>query len=416
MFKKSNLIIVFLICIILMQCSKKNPTKTLTPENKPSIDLASAEKSLLQSDNKFGLKLFQEVVRQEKDKNVFISPLSVSMALGMTYNGANGSTQEAMQKTLELNGLTLQEVNESYQHLIGLLSGLDPKVQFQIANSIWYRQGWTFEEEFIDLNRTYFNAAVKGMDFDDPGAADTINAWVSENTNGRIQTIVDPPIDPSLVMFLINAIYFKGAWTYQFDKNATTDWLFYLPNGSTVPCRLMGQKSEYPYYENSDFQLVNLPYGEGDFSMLIFLPREGKKVDDLIGQFNQENLSYWLSCLHSDSGKVFLPKFTLEYDLLLNDALKALGMTVAFDPDQADFTKIHKEGGLYISRVKHKTFVEVNEEGTVAAGVTSVGMELSADLPSNYFEFLADRPFIFLIRENLSATILFIGKIVEPTL
>jgi serine protease inhibitor len=413
MFNKWKLFLVPFIAIIFLYCSKC-PTKTI--ENTPSLDLTAAEKSLLKSDNKFGFKLFQEVVREEKDKNVFISPLSISMALGMTYNGANGSTQEAMKNTLELNGLTLQEVNESYQHLIKLFSELDPSVLFQIANSIWYRQSWTFEEDFIQLNKTYFDAVVSGLNFDDPHSADVINAWVNENTKGKITSIINPPIDPSMVMFLINAIYFKGTWTYQFDKNATREWPFLLPDNSTKPCQMMGQKSEFPYYENDDFQAVNLPYGKGDYCMIVFLPKWGKNVDSLIANLNQENFEVWLSEFHSDSGKVCLPKFILEYGLKLNDALKALGMSVAFDPDQADFTRMHPGAGLFISEVKHKTFVEVNEEGTEAAAVTSVGMELSALPPPLPFEIVMDRPFVFMIRENLSGAILFMGKIVEPTL
>ncbi|MFH1337190.1 MAG: serpin family protein [Candidatus Zixiibacteriota bacterium] len=413
MFNKWKLFLVPFIAIIFLYCLKC-PTKTI--ENTPSLDLTAAEKSLLKSDNKFGFKLFQEVVKEEKDKNVFISPLSVSMALGMTYNGANGSTQEAMKNTLELNGLTLQEVSESYQHLIKLFSELDPDVLFQIANSIWYRQGWTFEEEFIQLNKTYFNSVVSGLNFDDPHSADVINAWVNENTNGKITEIIDPPIDPSMVMFLINAIYFKGTWTYQFDKNATREWPFLLPDNSTRPCQMMGLKSEFPYYENDDFQAVDLPYGKGDYSMIVFLPKWEKNVDSLIANLNQENFEVWLSEFHSDSGKVCLPKFTLEYGLKLNDALKALGMSVAFDPGQADFSKMYPGAGLFISEVKHKTFVEVNEEGTEAAAVTSVGIAMSALPPPLPFEILVDRPFVFLIRENLSGAILFIGKIVEPIL
>ncbi|HEX7400865.1 MAG TPA: serpin family protein [candidate division Zixibacteria bacterium] len=413
MFNKWKIILVPFITIIFLYCSKC-PTKTV--ENTPSLDLSAAEKSLLKSDNKFGFKLFQEVVKEEKDKNVFISPLSVSMALGMTYNGANGNTQEAMKNTLELNGLTLQEVNESYQHLIKLFSELDPNVLFQIANSIWYRQGWTFEEEFIQLNKTYFNALVSGLNFDDPHSADVINAWVNENTKGKITEIIIPPIDPSMVMFLINAIYFKGTWTYQFDKSATREWPFLLPDNSTKPCQMMGLESEFPYYENDDFQAVNLPYGKGDYSMIVFLPKWGENVDSLIAKLSQENFDLWLSEFHSDSGKVCLPKFTLEYGLKLNDALKALGMSVAFDPGQADFSRMFQGKGLFISDVKHKTFVEVNEEGTEAAAVTSVGIAMSALPPPLPFEIVMDRPFVFLIRENLSGAILFMGKIVEPTL
>jgi len=404
-----NIALLLCICIGFMQCS----THSVSPDPKVSRELTPAERTLVQSDNKFGLKLFKEVIKEEKDKNVFISPLSVSMALGMTYNGANGSTQEAMQKTLELDGLTIQEVNESYKSLIDLLKGLDPKVRFQIANSIWYRRSLTFEEEFINLNRTYFNAEVSGLDFSDLKAVDIINGWVDKNTNGKIKEIVDPPIDPLTVMFLINAIYFKGFWTYKFDKSLTKDDWFTLPDGSKKPCKMMIQDGEFQYFHNADFQAIDLPYGDGDFSMTIFLPNPQKDIDSLIAEFNQENWSLWINSFSKQEMTLEFPKFTLEYELKLNDVLTALGMGIAFDPDQADFTKMYKgPEPLFISQVKHKTYVEVNEEGTEAAAVTSVEI-MTTGLPPL---MRVDRPFVFVIRENKSQTILFMGKIVEPTL
>ena len=204
-FKELNFLLLLFIGIIFLQCSKK----PVAPKEEVP-DLAAVEKTLVQSDNEFGLKLFKEIVREEKDKNVFISPLSVSMALGMTYNGANGETQEAMQKTLGLNGLSIEEVNQCYQHLIESLTSLDLKVKFQIANSIWYRLGLTPEEEFLNLCQKYFDAQVRGLDFNHPNAADTINGWVDQNTNGKIKEIMNAPINPLTVMFLIDAIYFKG--------------------------------------------------------------------------------------------------------------------------------------------------------------------------------------------------------------
>ncbi|MEA1912385.1 MAG: serpin family protein [candidate division WOR-3 bacterium] len=406
MSKILNFNIVLLLCIGLVQCTK-NPVSPVFRE------LTNAEKGLVESDNRFGLKLFREVIKEEEDKNVFISPLSVSMALGMTYNGANGSTQEAMQTTLELDGLTIQEVNESYESLIELLTQLDPKVQFQIANSIWYRQEYSFEEEFINRCKTYFNALVRGLDFNDSNAADTINEWVNENTNGKIKEIIDKPIDPLTVMFLIDAIYFKGIWTYEFDKEQTKDDQFYLPYGTRKSCKMMEQKGDFQYFSNADFQAVDLPYGDGDFSMTIFLPHPEKNIDSLIAEFNEENWNQWISSFSEQEITLQLPKFTLEYEIKLNDVLKALGMEIAFDGNRADFTKMYKPGGIYIDRVKHKTFVKVNEEGTEAAAVTSVEMKF---VSVSGFYMRVDRPFVFVIRENQSQTILFIGKIVEPTL
>ena len=406
MSKILNFTLVLLLCIGLTQCTE-------SPVSPISRELTPAEKQLVESDNKFGFKLFKEIIKEEGGTNVFISPLSVSMALGMTYNGASGSTQEAMQTTLELSGLTIQEVNESYKSLIELLTGLDPKVKFQIANSIWYRQEFSFEEEFINLCKTYFNALVRGLDFNDPNAADTINGWVEENTNGRIKEIVDKPIDPWIVMFLINAIYFKGTWTYEFDEELTKDDWFYLPDGSRKPCKMMEQRSEYNYFSNPDFQAVDLPYGDGDFSMTVFLPHPQKNIDSLIAEFNEENWDNWINSFSKDSGDIYIPKFTLEYGIKLNDVLKALGMEIAFDPYRADFTRMYKPGGIWIDKVKHKTFVKVNEEGTEAAAVTSVEMGF---VSVSGFYMRVDRPFVFVIRENKSQTILFMGKIVEPTL
>jgi len=408
MTKRLTVILLLCVCTGFLQCS----TRSVPTKHKVSRELTAAERHLVESDNKFGLKLFREIVKEEKDSNVFISPLSVSMALGMTYNGANGETQEAMQEALELSGLTIQEVNEAYKSLIELLRGLDPKVRFQIANSIWYRQYLTPEKKFIDLCKEYFDALVRGMNFADPDAAKIINGWVYENTNGKIERIVDDPIDPMIVMFLINAIYFKGTWTYEFDEESTRDTLFTLPDGTTKPCKMMGQRGEFQYFGNADFQAIDLPYGDGDFSMTIFLPSPKTDIDSLIGEFNPENWNQWIGSFSKHKVILHLPKFTLEYELRLNDVLITLGMGIAFDPGRADFSKMYKNGGVFISKVKHKTFVEVNEEGTEAAAVTSVGIEVVSLPPL----MRVDRPFVFVIRENESQTIIFIGKIVEPTL
>ncbi len=408
--KKLILLVPLLVAIALMQCTTRNPVSTDQEESQGSTSYA---RGLVESDNRFGIKLFKEIVKEEGDANIFISPLSVSVALGMTYNGANGATKEAMEKALELSGLTLEEINQSYNNLINLLTQLDPKVQFDIANSIWYRDIWTPEKEFLDLCAQYFYAQVTRMDFGAPEAADIINAWVEENTNGKIKDIVKKPIDPLIVMFLINAIYFKGSWTYQFDEELTEDDWFYLADGSTVPCEMMQQRALHKYYANDLFDAVDLPYGDGDFSMTIFLPHRDRHVDEIVAQLSQENYDVWISSLSfpEDSFDIYIPKFKLEYEVKLNKVLQALGMGIAFSPG-ADFSKMYQGGGVWIDEVKHKTFVEVNEEGTEAAAVTVVVMTCS--WPPTYSGFRADRPFVFVIRESDSGSILFIGKIVDP--
>jgi serpin B len=400
---------VLFIFIGLFQCSN-NP---FTPNIR---ELTIAEKGLVEADNRFGLKLFKEVVYEEDtDKNIFISPLSVSMALGMTYNGANGSTEEAMRTTLEFSDLTLEEINESYKSLIEYLVGLDPDVEFDIANSIWYYELYTFEEDFLDRCETFFNALVSGLDFNNPNAKDIINDWVSENTNGKIEEIVDN-IGADIVMFLINAIYFKGTWTYEFDENLTHEDTFHLLDDSQVLCEMMEIEGDFQYFENSDIQAIDLPYGYECFCMTIILPEPEKNIDSLIFEFNQENWNQWIDSFSTHSVNLKLPKFTLEYEILMNDVLSLLGMGVAFNPSLADFTKIYKgPENLFISKVKHKTFVKVDEEGTEAAAATSVEMGATS-VDGGVLHMHVDRPFIFAIREKNSGTILFIGKIVNPTL
>lgn len=381
--------------------------------------LTPAEAELAASSDIFGLKLFKEIARQQPDKNIFISPLSVSMALGMTANGASTTTLEAMRHTLELDNLTEEESNAAYQSLIELLTTVDPEVRFDIANSIWYRDTWTFNEEFLQRCIDYFKAVVQGLDFSDPAAADIINAWVDENTNGKIKEIVDQPISATTVMFLINALYYKGIWTYEFDPEATVDDAFTLLNGSTVPCRMMNQEADLLYYETETFQAVDLPYGGELFSMTIILPRPGIPIDTVVTALNPEQWGAWIGHLDTAGVHVELPRFKLSYDLLMNDVLKALGMEIAFSTSQADFGRMlaadgSSPGVLFIDKVKHKTFVQVDEEGTEAAAVTSVEIGFTSVDPGAPIHMRIDRPFVFVIRERTSGTLLFMGKIVEP--
>jgi len=394
-------------CALSFRCMRDF---SVLPIETPVRELTQIEKQLVESNNAFGLTLFRETVRQEEQKNIFLSPLSVAMALGMAYNGASGSTEEAMRNTLEFGNLTTQEINESFKSTMALLSDLDPNVRFQIANSIWYRLGFDVRQDFIDVNRTYFDAEVRGLDFSSPDAVNIINRWVDENTHGKIKEIIDA-IDPFAVMFLMNAIYFKGDWTFQFDKKLTTDDWFYKPDGSPVSCRMMTQEGSFHYFETDDFQAIDLPYGDGKFSMTVFLPKAGKSLDAWISQLTPENWAEWIGSFSKKNLTLFLPKFRLEYEITLNDVLTALGMGIAFDPNQADFSRINNEVDLYINKVKHKTFVEVDEEGTESAAVTSVEIWIT----SAGEVMRVDRPFVFVIREHHSNAILFVGKIVEPS-
>lgn len=384
----------------------------------PIVDLPRqltvAEEKLVEADNRFAFKLFRQVNIDEEDgANVFISPLSVGMALGMTYNGAAGTTRDAMQQTLELQGLTLQEVNESYQSLIRLLVDLDPRVDMLIANSIWYRQGIQVVPAFIDLNRQYFDAEVTALDFNDPAAANVINQWVDTKTRGRIDRIIDPPIPVEMIMYLINAIYFKGDWTSKFDKDLTRNAPFTLATGSqtSVPTMASGAKIPIRTFGDGDVLVADLPYGGRAYSMTLVVPHEASQIVELSQTLTGDRWSAWIGALQDDSIEVYMPKFTVEYEVTLNEVLKALGMAIAFSELDADFANLYAgPQRAYISEVKHKTFVEVNEDGTTAAAVTSVGVGVTS-IPQ---VVRVDRPFIFAIRERLSGTIVFMGRMMDP--
>ncbi len=370
---------------------------------------------LVSAQNRFGLNLLSRLTEADYGKNVFISPVSVAMCLSMVYNGASGKTQTDMARALELSGISLGTLNQTSAALMQDLLAADPKVKLQIANSLWARKGIEFQKPFLSANQQYFKAKATTLDFASPDAARTINTWVSDNTKGLIRSIVDR-IDPLDILFLINAIYFKGTWTEQFDKALTYERDFHRLDGSTVKRWMMNQDGKYNYLAAEGFQAVSLPYGSGRLSMYLFVPEKKDGLPQLLEQLTASNWEKWLSGFYRMSGDVVLPRFKLEYEASLNQALKALGMADAFNPSQADFSKMVKPPiQAYISEVKHKTFVEVNEEGTEAAAVTSTRVAMTAMPPrQERFSLVADRPFLCAIRDNTTGAILFIGAIYDP--
>ena len=404
----SLVISTLLIVLLLPRCSS-NPTGPV--EGELPRDLTNEEIQLIQADNHFGLKLFRAVCADTGDVNIFVSPLSVAMALGMTLNGAAGETYTAMQQTLELAGLNEEQLNRSYQSLIQLLTNLDRRVTVGIANSIWYRESYPISQEFVDVSMQYFDAEVSGLDFSSSNAVDIINNWVDQKTRGKITEIVEN-IGGDIIMCLINAIYFEGKWTFRFDPALTREAEFHLLDGSTVPVQMMSiEDVELPYYVSSQFESVDLPYGNQLYCMTIILPRQSTNLDTLIDQLTSEAWDAWNEARYKQEFTRFeMPKFSLEFEIQLNRILEDLGMGIAFGAG-ADFRRMNEAGipDLWIDEVKHKTFIEVDEEGTTAAAVTSVSMARS--MPPI---MVVDRPFIFAIRERQSGTILFIGKFLEP--
>ncbi len=372
--------------------------------------LTTAEKNLVSSTNDFSFALFRQLSAANKDSNVFVSPLSASMALGMTLNGAAGTTYDQMKSALGYGASTDADINASYKSLIALLRGLDATTDVRIANSIWYRNGFPFTQSFLDAGKTWFDAQISALDFaNSPASTKTINDWVSSATNGKIPSIVDK-IEPQNVMFLINAIYFKGAWRDKFDPAETRDTAFYGVAGSQ-PTRMMHRHGSVSLMSTTDFMAADLPYGNGAYTMTVIVPQQGKSLDVIAASLRTDTWTSWTTQFHDVTTSVWIPKLKLEWTRDLNDDLKVLGMRDAFIAGGADFTRMSTSAGtqLYIEKVKQKTFVDINEEGTEAAAVTSVGVGVTSLPPS----LRADKPYIFVIRERLSGTVIFMGKIVR---
>jgi serpin B len=364
--------------------------------------------------NDFAFRFLEQVYQTVPDSNLFLAPLSASMALGMTMNGATGSTFEEMRTTLGFQGMSLDQINQGYRDLVDLLLGLDPSVEIGIGNSIWYREEFPVRADFLDRTGSYFDAEVSALDFGNPGAVDIINGWVNDATKGKIEGIVDPPIHPTTIMFLINAIYFKGDWTHRFPKEKTTQAVFTGINGATGSVPLMELRDTLLYHETNDYQAVDLPYGGKAFSMTVLLPRLNLPLREFLASLNPASWAKIVGSLTEKEGTVYLPRFRMDWERELNDDLQAMGMNAPFGGG-ADFTGLCHEAlqrGIYISKVKQKTYVDVNEEGTEAAGVTSV--ELREFANPDHFVVRADRPFLFVIRERFSETILFAGVLVAP--
>ncbi|MGE0021374.1 MAG: serpin family protein [Draconibacterium sp.] len=381
--------------------------------DEPEINISEKTARLLEAENDFGFELFQLVYASETEhENIMLSPLSVSLALAMTYNGANDETKTAMEKTLKVYGLTPDDINKSYFDLVNAIKSLDPKVLLEIANAIFYRNDFVVENNFVNTNRQYYNAEISALDFNSPQAVNTVNNWVAEKTHDKIKTILDR-ITPQQVMFLLNAIYFKGTWTKEFNSKSTELQLFYPETDSNIQTETMQRVDTLLYTSNNLFSAVQLSYGKGSYNMYVFLPNHDKKLQDIVDNLNADNWETWMkSFSETQNVDIKFPKFKYGYEIKLNNVLTEMGMGVAFT-SAADFTGINRSGSLNIDYVKHKSFIEVNEEGTEAAAVTIVAIERNSVEPQK-IPFYVNRPFFYAITEKSTGAVLFMGTVKNP--
>ncbi|RIH63900.1 serpin family protein [Mariniphaga sediminis] len=407
----------FILLAVLFIAGCSLPENTIRKDTK-TINITKQTARLIEAENDFGFELFQHVFSSEtRYENIMVSPLSVSLALAMTYNGADGETKAAMGKALKIQGLTPQEINNSYFDLINSLKSLDPKVLLEIANAIFYRDDFEVESKFMSINKTYYDSEISALDFEAQlQALKTINGWVTEKTHDKIQSIIDR-ISPQQVMFLVNAIYFKGTWQKEFNEDRTKKLPFYLENGESVKTETMQRLDTLPYMSNDLFSAVKLPYGTENYNMYIFLPEKGKTLQEIAGKLNKDNWETWMKNFQlTERVDIKFPRFKYSYDVNLNDALTKMGMGIALS-GAADFSGINKNRNLHIDFVKHKSFIEVNEEGTEAAAVTSVGVRMvSIGNSPKTIPFHVNRPFFYAITEKSTDAVLFMGTVKNPQL
>jgi len=385
---------------------------------------------LVSANTDFGVRLLKELVKSEKGKNVFISPASVSTALFMTYNGADGGTREAMARTLGVQAMTLDQINDANEALLANLRGQGAGVEVQMANSLWARNDVSFKDSFIDANRRYYSAKVTSLPFDS-NAVNKINAWASNKTHGKIPQIINKLDPDNDIMVLTNAVYFAGEWAKAFDPKDTKDAPFTLSDGKEITVPMMTQKMDVRRFavEFADMSRlrstmrpeflkhhsipeaygVGIPYKNGRTEMWVVLPTEGS-LSSLVKGLSARKLEDWIAESRHDEVYVSMPRFKLacSFENQMKSALSDMGMSEAFDANKANFSRL-VAGQVWISAIVHKTVLEVDEKGTVAAAVTA-GL-LSSGAPMS---FDIDRPFLCLIRDNKTKAILFIGAVEDP--
>jgi len=414
--KTIRFLLVALFAGMMFASCDDNGSSTTTGQD-PLLPIAS-KAALVEQGNTFAMKFFAVANAQNPDdENVVLSPLSLNMALAMVWNGANGETKTAIQTAMGMENYAPESVNKYFQTIREDFMRADAaNTQFALANSIWYHPQFPVKQLFINLNLRYFNAQVEKLDFSLSNAADILNKWCSDNTNGLIDDMFKPPISDDLVMLLINALYFKSIWadSLAFDPEKTYRSMFYKTPTEFVPVQMMHQKNDFQYYADDNLELLTIPYGNGAFTMSFVLPQNNKTFTEMLTALNAPG--YWKNCLSNrylrKGFDVYIPKFKVDYDTKekLIPILAELGMGVAFNRHAADFSGISNIP-TFIGLVQQKTYIDVNEAGTEAAAVTTVGNFVTSAPPS----FMANRPFLFVIQEESTGVVLFMGKINNPS-
>jgi serpin B len=390
-----------------------NDSASPTPMTPATIKLTPGSDKVISGSNQFGINLFARVALEES-KNLTLSPLSASAALTMLLNGTAGETFDQLRTVLDFpTGMNLAEINLAYKNLVGQLLEADPVVELALANAMFYRQGFQVKVPFVNTMKSDFNATVEGLNFSHQSAVDAINQWASDNTKGKIPVVIES-ISDEMRLFLMNALYFKGQWTDAFNQAETRNLPFFTDATTRIDVPTMSRKLNARSVFTERYHAVELPYGRGNFAMVVVVPQNIDLKSFLRG-FTTATWSEITGALDSQtvggSIDVFLPRFQFSFQKNLNQPLRAMGMVNAFDPNLANLSPIADVRDLFVHFVNQNTYIQVNEEGTTAAAVTTIGIGITSVGPP---PFVADRPFLFFIRERTTNTLLFAGQVLNP--
>lgn len=413
MLRVSTLRFVPLACLALGACSCASLSASCRPAP-PDPAVVSANPNVQKvsaAGAGFGFRLLRRLTADQPSGNIFFSPFSISEALMLTMNGAGGRTKQDMAQTLGLGALPPAQLNAANALLLPSLENPDPKVEISVANALWANQGIVFAPQFQADAKQFYRAETTALDFGAPAGAQTINDWVSTNTQGKITQIVSQADIAHASAVLTNAVYFHGLWQSPFDKAGTADGLFHLTGSRTKPVPLMSQENSFAYLQTPQFQAVSLPYGAGRLSMMVFLTTSGTRLDTFASGLSSQRMNGWIAAMKPTRMTLFLPRFKADYSVTLNTSLSALGMGSAFGPG-ADFGPMGLKG-VQISAVVHKAVLDVDEQGTTAAAATGVTMTASIEFPPPP-TMRVDRPFFCMIRDSITGAVLFEGVIRAP--
>ena len=391
---------------MLTSCSEDEPVAPNIKYNPGTVKLTAAQQAQVENSNEFAWKFFKEVSKGEQ-QDVFVSPLSVTYALGMLANGAVGDTQKEILEGLEFRSGKVQAINSLCHQLMMEAPKLDKSTKVSMANAVVVNKKIQLQPTFQNVVKKQYDALVASKDFGSPATLSFINQWASDHTQGMVPKILER-INPDGVSYLLNALYFKGIWYRQFDKKRTRQESFTQADGKKLSVKMMHQKERFLAAENDNYQTVVLPYGNGSYEMVVLLPREGKDLSSLLQTMDAKKWKDNLKNTYSSEVDLKLPRFTSAYTRELNDVLKLLGMNAMFDPSKANLTKMSAVSS-FVSMVLQKAKIEVDEEGSKAAAVTVIETAPTAVAPSKPILFHANRPFMYAIVEHSTGTIFFMG-------